>query len=427
MKVLVIGSGGREHALVWKLAQSNEVEKVYSAPGNAGIAQQAELVKIPAEDINSLAKFAKEKKIDLTVVGPEAPLVLGIVDLFESYGLKIFGPSRRASELEASKAFCRQLLEKYGIPSPQFKIFDEPGPAKKYLLSLKPPFVIKASGLAQGKGVIVCEDIKGAEKAIDEIMVYKKFGSAGDRLVVEEYLEGEEVSFIGITDGDTVIPMATSQDHKRVYDDDKGPNTGGMGAYSPAPAVDEALFQRIMDEIMIPTVEGMKEEGKPYKGAIYAGLMLTRDGPKVLEFNARFGDPETQPLLFRLKSDLLPFLFASIESNLKGMEMEWERDTAITVILASEGYPGNYNKGFEITGIEEANKLERTFVFHSGTAREKDKFVTSGGRVVGVTARREGIEEAISAVYDAVKLVRFKGCHYRRDIGKKALKHLKKG
>ena len=425
MKVLVVGGGGREHALCWKLAQSPEIEKLYCAPGNAGIEEQAELLPISAEDLSGIARAVQELKINLVVVGPEAPLVAGIKDQLQPLGVKVFGPSQSASVLEGSKSWCKELLKKYQIPTASFEIFDQPEPAKDYIRSQGAPIVVKADGLAAGKGVIVAQSIEEAEQAVDLIMIEKKFGSAGNKVLVEECLFGEEASFIGLSDGENFLALASSQDHKPVYDNDQGPNTGGMGAYSPAPLITDQLFKEITEKIMLPTIQAMKEEGKEYQGALYAGLMITESGPKVLEFNCRFGDPETQPLLFRLKSDLLPFLLACEEGSLKGMEFDWYPEASVCVVMASGGYPGSYEKGFEITGVEQANQLDRTYVFHSGTKRENGKLVTAGGRVLGVTSRRETIPEAISAVYQAVSRVKFKNAHYRTDIGKKALKHLK--
>ncbi len=424
MKVLVVGGGGREHALCWKLAQSPEIEKLYCAPGNAGIEEQAEIINCPAEDIDGLAKAVSELGIDFVVVGPEAPLVAGIKDRLESIGAKVFGPTKSASIIEGSKVWCKQLLKKYGIPTAEFEVFSDPQKAKDYIKAKGAPIVVKADGLAAGKGVIVAKTTQEALEAVDLIMVEKKFGSAGERVVVEECLVGEEASFIGISDGENFVALASSQDHKPVFDNDEGPNTGGMGAYSPAPVITDQLFQEITEKIMLPTIRAMKEEGREYKGALYAGLMITDEGPKILEFNCRFGDPETQPLLFRLKSDLMPFLVASEQGNLKGMEFEWYPDASVCVVLASRGYPGSYQKGFEITGIEEANKMDRTYVFHAGTKRSDGKIVTAGGRVLGVTSRRATIPEAIEAVYQAVEKIKFEGVHYRKDIGKKALKHL---
>ena len=421
MKVLVVGSGGREHALVWKLAQSPRVEKIYCAPGNAGIAEQAECLPVKGEDIEGLLKVAKEKKIGLTVVGPEAPLTLGIVDRFQAEGLRIFGPTKNAARLEGSKAFMKDLLKKYRIPTAAFETFTNPAQAKIYLKKVGAPIVVKADGLAAGKGVILCQTVAEAEAAVDDIMVKKVFGPAGDRVVVEEFLTGEEASFLALTDGEIVLPLASCQDHKAIFDNDQGPNTGGMGAYSPAPVVTPQIHERVMQEIMIPTVRAMKKEGATYRGVLYAGLMIGKDGPKTLEFNARFGDPETQPLLFRMKSDLLPLLEAVAEGSLQGKSIEWYDDPAVCVVMASKGYPGSYQKGFPITGLAEANALPDSFVFHAGTALKDGQVVTNGGRVLGVTARGKDIKAAIEHAYQAVKKISWDGAYYRTDIGQKAL------
>jgi len=445
MKVLVVGSGGREHALVWKLKQSPRVEKIYCAPGNAGIAEQAECLPVKGEDIEGLLKAAQELRVDLTVVGPEAPLTLGIVDRFSAEGLRIFGPTKNAARLEGSKAFMKDLLKKYRIPTAAFETFAAPDQAKKYLKKVGAPIVVKADGLAAGKGVILCQTVAEAEAAVDEIMVKKVFGPAGDRVVVEEFLTGEEASFLALTDGEIVLPLASCQDHKAIFDNDQGPNTGGMGAYSPAPVVTKAIHERVMKEIMIPTVQAMKKEGAPYRGVLYAGLMIGRATglkpviPKVLEFNARFGDPETQPLLFRMKSDLLPLLEAvaqppagrggfetrpygeAVGGALKGKTIEWYDDPAVCVVMASKGYPGPYEKGFPISGLAEANALPDAFVFHAGTALKDGKVVTAGGRVLGVTARGKDIQSAIENAYRAVKKITWDGANYRKDIGKNAL------
>jgi len=427
MKVLVVGSGGREHALVWKLKQSPQVEKIFCAPGNAGIAEQAECLPIKGDDIEGLLKAAKEKKVDLTVVGPEAPLTLGIVDRFSAAGLRVFGPSQAAARIEGSKAFMKDLMKKYRIPSAAFAAFDSPEKAKAYLKKVGAPIVVKADGLAAGKGVILCQTLPEAEAAIDQIMVKKEFGPAGDKVVIEEFLTGEEASFLAFTDGEAVLPLASCQDHKAIFDNDQGPNTGGMGAYSPAPVVTPQIYQQIIDQVMVPTVRAMKAEGAPYRGVLYAGLMIgSATGfkpvvPKVLEFNARFGDPETQPLLFRMKSDLLPLLEASADGSLKGMKIEWHDQPAVCVVMASKGYPGSYEKGFPITGLPEANALPDTFVFHAGTALKDGKVVTAGGRVLGVTARGKDIKAAIDRTYQAVKKIRWDGAYYRTDIGRKAL------
>ena len=421
MRILVVGSGGREHALVWKLKQSPKVEKIYCAPGNAGIAEQAECLPVKGEDIEGLLKAAKELRADLTVVGPEVPLTLGIVDRFSAEGLHIFGPSQAAAQIEGSKVFMKDLLKKYRIPTAAFETFTNPAQAKQYLNKVGAPIVVKADGLAAGKGVILCRTVAEAGAAVDEVMVKKAFGSAGDQVVIEEFLTGEEASFLALTDGELVLPLASCQDHKAIYDNDQGPNTGGMGAYSPAPVVTPEIHRQVMDRIMIPTVRAMKKEGAPYRGVLYAGLMIGKDGPKTLEFNARFGDPETQPLLFRMKSDLLPLLEAVAQGSLQGQSIEWYDDPAVCVVMASKGYPGSYEKGFPISGIPEANALPDSFVFHAGTALKDGQVVTSGGRVLGVTARGKDVKSAIEHAYQAVKKISWDGAYYRTDIGQKAL------
>jgi phosphoribosylamine--glycine ligase len=422
MKVLVIGGGGREHALVWKIAQSPAVKRIFCAPGNAGIAQQAECLPIPAEDVQFLIHWAEKEKIDLTVVGPEAPLTLGIADAFEARGLRIFGPSRSAAEIEGSKAFAKDLMKKYGVPAGESRTFEDYKAAKRYVQEKEAPIVIKADGLAAGKGVILCHKLEEAQAALDLIMVKRAFGAAGNRVVVEEFLEGEEASFLAFTDGETVLPLPTSQDHKPIFDRDQGPNTGGMGAYSPAPVVNEKVHREVMEKIMIPTVRGMGKEGRKYRGVLYAGLMIQDEKPKVLEFNARFGDPETQPLLMRMKSDLIPVLGATIDGQLANLKVQWDDRPSVCVVMASAGYPGSYEKGKEISGLEEAAKVADAFVFHAGTACKEGKVVTSGGRVLGVTAVGKGIREAIAKAYEVVAKISWEGAHFRKDIGQKALK-----
>jgi len=426
MKVLVIGSGGREHALVWKLAQSPKVEKIYGAPGNPGIAQIGECVNISPTDIKGLADFAEKEGIDLTVVGPEAPLVAGIVDEFESRGLKIFGPSKEAARLEGSKAFSKEMMKKCGVPTADFEVFDDPEKAKKYIKEKGAPIVVKADGLAAGKGVVVARNVEEALEAIDRIMVEKVFGDAGNRVVVEDCLFGEEASYLVVTDGENFIPLATAQDHKAVFDGDKGPNTGGMGAYSPAPVLSKEMEKEVQEKVIKPILRGMREEGHPFKGILYAGLMITEEGPKVLEFNVRFGDPEAQVILRRLKTDLVDVCQSVIEGNLID-SLEWIPETAICVVLASKGYPGKYEKGKVITGIEEAEKIDNVVVFHAGTAIKDGKLVTNGGRVLNVTALGKDIVEARENVYKAIEKIHFDGMHYRKDIGLKALKRLNSG
>ncbi|HUT52417.1 MAG TPA: phosphoribosylamine--glycine ligase [bacterium] len=424
MKVLVVGSGGREHALAWKIKQSPKVRKLYCAPGNAGIAGEAECVPMAGDDVTSLVKFAKAKAVDLVVIGPEAPLTLGLTDLLEAEGILAFGCSRAAAELEGSKVFAKELMKKYHIPTAKFGIFEDPALAKDYIRDRKGQQVVKADGLAAGKGVIVCDSKGEAIRAIEQIMEQRAFGDAGKRVVIEKRMVGEEASFLAFTDGETVLPLASCQDHKAIHDDDKGPNTGGMGAYSPAPVVTRQLHDRIMKDVMVPAVKAMKAEGRLYQGVLYAGIMVTESGIEVLEFNARFGDPETQPLLFRMKSDIVDLLIACAraDGSLASMKIEWYPDPAVCVVMASQGYPGHYDKGHEIHGLAEAAKLDNAYVFHAGTSVKDGKTVTSGGRVLGVTARGPDIPAAIEAAYAAVKTISWKGAYYRTDIGKKALK-----
>jgi len=422
MKVLVIGSGGREHALVWKLKQSPKVEKVYCAPGNAGIGELAELVLIGPEEIEKLADFAEKEKIDLTVVGPELPLTLGVAELFEKRGLRIFAPNREAARLEWSKAFAKEILKENQIPTASFATFSDPASAKRYLNQQQPPYVVKADGLAGGKGVIICSSQKEAEKAIDEIMVRRTFGAAGDQVVIEEFLRGEEASFMVLTDGEAILPLAPAQDHKRVFDGDGGPNTGGMGAYSPAPVVSPAVEQRIVDAILKPLLRGLKKKGLRYQGVLYVGLMIDHGEPKVLEFNARFGDPECQAVMMRLQSDLVPLLEATIEGRLDQVEAKWDQSASVCVVLCSGGYPGSYEKGKEIRGLEALKSWEKGVVFHAGTARKEGHWLTSGGRVLSVTALGETLEEAAQEAYRAVGKIRWEGMHYRTDIAQRALK-----
>ncbi|MBI1994884.1 MAG: phosphoribosylamine--glycine ligase [Deltaproteobacteria bacterium] len=423
MKLLVIGSGGREHALVWKISQSPKVKKIYCAPGSAGISEFAEAIAIGPEQIEKLAEFAEREKIDLTVVGPELPLTLGIADLFESRGLSIFGPNKAAAQLEGSKAFAKEILKANHIPTAAFGTFADAASARQYLAQQAPPYVVKADGLAAGKGVLICPSRQEAEAAIDEILVRKTFGHAGEKLVIEEFLDGEEASFMALTDGEHILPLASSQDHKRVFDNDQGPNTGGMGAYSPAPVVTPAIHRRIMDEVLMPLLAGLKQRGIRYRGVIYAGVMITKDGPKVLEFNARFGDPECQPIMLRLKSDLVPLLDATIDGKIDQVRPEWYDEPAVCVVLCAGGYPGTYDKGKEITGLEKLRDWPNGFVFHAGTAKNDGRWITAGGRVLGVTARGTGITEAVGEVYRAVGEISWDGMHYRKDIARRALTH----
>lgn len=430
MKILIVGGGGREHSLAWKIAQSPLVEKIFCAPGNPGIAQAAECVNISAEDIGSLYNFVLKHHIDLTVVGPEGPLSAGIVDKFEKGGLKIFGPSKRAAMIEGSKSFAKNIMRKHGIPTAEFKVFDEPSMAKKYASSLGTPVVVKADGLTRGKGAFVCKTEQEAFDNIDLILKDKIFHEAGNRIVVEEYLTGEEVSILALTDGKTIVTLESAQDHKTAYNGDKGPNTGGMGAYSPVPFIDREFYYRIEKEILVPTVHAMKRENSPYKGVLYAGLMITSAGPKVLEFNARFGDPETQALIMRLKCDLVPLLLATVEESLDKAHLEWDERASVCVVMASKGYPEKYEKGKEIHGLpvcvprtgREAQKgMGDVQIFHAGTALKHGKVVTDGGRVLGVTALGKDIKEAQGRAYEAVHKISFEGAYFRTDIGAKGM------
>ncbi len=421
MKILVIGSGGREHALVWKIAQSKRVSKIYCAPGNAGIAELAECRDLPAGDLPRLAAFARSEEIDLTVVGPEQPLTQGIVDLFRQQGMRVFGADRQAAALEGSKAFAKDLMKKYAIPTAAYRSCADRREAQRAVEELGIPLVIKADGLAAGKGVIICRSEAETRDALERIIERREFGAAGDRVVVEEFLEGEEASILAFTDGRTVLPMASSQDHKTVFDGDGGPNTGGMGAYSPAPLVTPELFGRIMEEIMIPTVRAMDAEGKPYRGVLYAGIMVTASGPKVLEYNARFGDPETQPILMRMAGDLVPVMEACLDGTLNRHTLSWRPEAAVCVVMASAGYPGSYPTGKVISGLAEAGAMKDVVVFHAGTRREGERIVTAGGRVLGITALGRTVAQAIERTYEAVARINFEGAHFRRDIGRKAL------
>jgi phosphoribosylamine--glycine ligase len=424
MKILLIGAGGREHALAWKMAKSPRVQKIYCAPGNAGIAEAAECVPIEAADISSLAAFARQNGVDLTVVGPEAPLAAGIVDRFEKQGLQIFGPGRKAAELESSKSFAKRLLQRHQIPTAQGKSFVRVEAARKFIMAKEPPIVVKADGLAAGKGVSVCKTREEALDTLDRVMNQGAFGEAGRKVLIEECLGGEEASFIALTDGKTVLALPPSQDHKAVYDNDEGPNTGGMGAYSPAPVVDAAMQKKIMDEVMIPTVQAMAAEGRPYKGVLYAGLMIERDRVRVVEFNARFGDPEAQPLMMRIKSDIVPLMQAVVEGGLDQYRIEVDPRAAVCVVLAAKGYPGAYEKGMPVKGLDSVSRMKDVAVFHSGTDMQEGGIVSSGGRVLGVTALGETISGAIERAYQAAGKIECRGLHYRTDIGQKALRRL---
>jgi phosphoribosylamine---glycine ligase len=424
MRVLVVGGGGREHALVWKLRQSPRVEAVFCAPGNPGIAADAECVPIAPDDLRGLLRFAREQAIDLTVVGPELPLTLGLVDRFAEAGLRAFGPSAAAARLEGSKAFTKELLRQLHVPTAFFGVFTDPDDATRYVEEVGPPVVVKADGLASGKGVFICPTTAEALEAIDEVMRRRLFGDAGTRVVVEEFLEGEEVSFMALSDGTTVVPLATSQDHKRAYDGDRGPNTGGMGAYSPAPLVTPPLEAAIMRDVMEPVVRGLARQGVPYTGILYAGLMIADGRAKVLEFNVRFGDPEAQVILSRLRSDLADLLERACTGRLAGVTVAWDPRPAVCVVLAAEGYPGAVEKGRPISGLETLRGWHDGMVFHAGTRLAADgpgHVVTDGGRVLGVTALGDTIGRAASEAYAAVARIQWPGMHYRRDIAHRAL------
>lgn len=421
MKVLVVGGGGREHALCWKISQSPLVEKTYCAPGNAGISRHAECVAIGVGDFDSLAQFVKKESVDLTVVGPEQPLCEGITDFFEKEGLLVFGPSKAAAELEGSKSFSKNLMKKYGIPTGEYSVFTDIGQAIAKIGESEPPFVVKADGLAAGKGVIICSSQAEGEEALRSMMERGAFGEAGTKVVIEEFLTGEEASFFAFTDGETVLPLEPSQDHKPIFDGDRGPNTGGMGAYTPAPVVTDQLRQRIIDEVMVPTVRAMKSEGRTYRGILYAGLMIKDDDLKVLEFNCRFGDPEAQPLLMRMESDIVPILYSIAHGEMKADPIEWKEGFCVCVVMASRGYPGSYDKGVELKKLMDFPDTRETVVFHAGTAFSEGKLVTSGGRVLGVTSHGDTIEESIRSAYKAVDSISDESLIYRTDIGKKAL------
>lgn len=426
MKVLIIGSGGREHVLAWKISQSPLLTKLYAAPGNAGIAQLAECHPIEAEDVKGLVDFAKNEQIDLTVVGPEAPLVAGIVDEFEKEGLKVFGPSKHAALLEGSKAFAKDQMSKFGIPTADYEVFTNVNEAKHFCIETEMPVVIKADGLAAGKGVVICDNTQDAVAALTRMMAEGVFGDAGKKVVIEKKLEGEEVSILALSDGEKIIPLASSQDHKRAYDYDRGPNTGGMGAYSPCPFVSDEKFNEIIDLAIRPMIHGLAKEGTPYRGLLYAGIMLTKNGPYVLEYNCRFGDPEAQVVLPRMKSDLLPVLAQIAGGALASETLEWHEKACMAIVVASGGYPGFYHKGFPIQGLELAGKAEDVFIFHAGTARNsRNEFITAGGRVLALTALGENLKAAHDKAYAEVGHIHFEGSFYRRDIGRRAVEVLR--
>jgi phosphoribosylamine---glycine ligase len=420
MNILILGSGGREHALAWKIADSPLTERLYCAPGNAGIVQQAECVPLDLAEHAAIAAFCRDRRIDLVVVGPEAPLCAGIVDDLESTGVKAFGPTRVAAQLEGSKGFTKDLCRSNAIPTAAFARFKDASAAKAYIRAQGAPIVIKADGLAAGKGVVVAQSESEAEAAV-EMMFGGGLGQAGSGIVVEEFLEGEEASFFALCDGETAIPLATAQDHKRAFDGDKGPNTGGMGAYSPAPNIDAAMSTRIMNEIVAPTMRAMKAMGAPYKGVLYAGLMMTRQGPKLIEYNARFGDPETQVLMPRLMSDLVPALMASRDGMLKSFDLRWHQTPALTVVMAAKGYPGHYARGTVIEGLDEAAAIEGVEIFHAGTKAEAGHILANGGRVLNVSATGKTVREAQQRAYRAISRIRWPEGFYRRDIGWRAV------
>ena len=426
MKVLIIGSGGREHCLAWKIAQSDRVKEIFCAPGNGGTQGLARNVQIAPDDIKALGDFTREEGIDLTVVGPELPLVKGIVDEFQRRGLKVFGPRRQLALLEGSKVFAKEAMAKFALPTADFRIFSAEAQAADYIRQKGAPVVVKTDGLAGGKGVFVCGSAEEALKALKAIMVDKKFGKSGNQIVIEDCLQGEEASVLVFSDGKNIVPLASSQDHKRIYDGDLGANTGGMGAYSPAPAVTDVLKQKVNTEILQPLLCGLNNEGKIYVGMLYLGLMLTEAGPKVLEFNVRFGDPETQAILPRLKNDLVEVMLATIEGNLDKITLLWDSRPCVCVVVASGGYPQDYEKGKQIFGLQEAAKLADTVIFHAGTKKENENYFTSGGRVLNVAALGDNLEEAKARAYEAIEKINFEKMYFRRDIGWRVLTKPKK-
>lgn len=427
MRILVIGSGGREHALCWKIAQSVKCSKIYCAPGNGGIRQVAEVVNIEADNLDALLKFAKENRIDLTVVGPEVPLTKGIVDKFQKEGLKVFGPVAKLAAIEGSKVFAKSLMKRAGVPTAAYEVFENIDAALKYSETKKLPLVIKADGLCAGKGVVICNTQEEVRATLQSMLVDKIFGAAGEKVIIEDCLTGEEASIIVISDGKNIVPMASSQDHKRIFDGDMGPNTGGMGAYSPAPVITDELFKKIVDTIIYPVINTLAKDGTPYKGVLYAGIMVTSNGTFVLEFNARFGDPETQAILPRLKSDLIDIMERAISGNLAGYYADWDPRPCVSVVLASGGYPNKFDKGMEVKGLDEVLDMKDVIIFHAGTRKgrravDSDKLlITSGGRVMNVTALGDDMQKAIDNCYNAVRLIHFDKMHYRRDIGSRAM------
>lgn len=428
MKVLVIGAGGREHTLAWKLRQSPSVTELYCAPGNAGTARIAQNLSLDPNQIDPLCEFALSHQIDLTVVGPEAPLVAGLVDRFREKGLLVAGPSAQAARLEGSKAFAKDFMARHQIPTAAYQVCSSPESAEETLQrgAFSFPVVVKADGLAAGKGVFICRNLDEARAAVDSIMRQRIFGQAGDRLVIEEFLQGEEASFMALSDGRNLLPLVPSQDHKAIYEEDRGPNTGGMGAYSMDELLPEEMRRRILERVITPAIQGLEQEGTPFNGVLYAGLMLTQEGPKVLEFNVRLGDPETQVVLPRLKSDLAQILYAVAQGDISGLALQWDPRAAVCVVIASRGYPGSYQTGREISGLEMAEEDADTLVFHAGTAEQAGKIVSAGGRVLGVTALAPSLEGAIIKAYEGVNKIRFEGMYYRRDIAAKGLTKLER-
>jgi len=419
MKLLVVGGGGREHAIVWKLKQNPEADRIFCAPGNAGIGRIAECVNIKATDTDALVAFAKEQKVDFTVIGPDDPLALGIVDAFSDAGLSVFGPRKNAAIIEYSKAYSKELMRKYNIPTAAYAVFDGYERAYAYIKSAPHPLVIKADGLALGKGVLICRDFDESEAALKTMMLDRKFGESGSIVVIEEFLTGPEVTVLAFCDGKTVVPMVSSQDHKRAFDNDMGPNTGGMGAFSPSRYYTDEIALFCTQKIFKPTVDALNKENRPFTGIIYFGLMLTKDGPKVIEYNSRFGDPEAQAVLPRLETDLLDIFMACVNQSLDKIEVKWSKSAAACVVLASDGYPVSYDKGFEITGLAQLEEERDLYVFHAGTSLKDGKFITDGGRVLGVTGMGENLEAALKKAYDGAAMINFKGMRYRTDIGKK--------
>lgn len=419
MKVLVVGGGGREHTLVWKLSQSPKITELYCAPGNGGISKLATCVAIKATDIDGIVNYSKENKMDLVVVAPDDPLAAGMVDKLNEAGIRAFGPVKNAAIIEGSKAFSKDLMKKYNIPTADYNVFDNCDEALRYIDKCGAPIVVKADGLALGKGVIIAQTVQEAKDAVNGMMNDKLFGNAGNKIVIEQFIEGPEVSILAFTDGKTIVPMVSSQDHKRVFDHDEGPNTGGMGTFSPSPLYDDKLADYCMKNIFVPTIEAMNEEGRTFKGVLYFGLMITKDGPKVLEYNARFGDPETQVVIPRLKTDLLEIFEAIIDEKLADVKIEWDDNAAVCVVAASGGYPKKYKTGLEISGIDAAQANGETIVFHAGTSYKDGKFYTAGGRVLGVTAVEKTMDKAIDKAYAGIAKISFEGMHYRKDIGRK--------